>query len=118
MDAFGHVNNTVYIRYMEIARIEWLREFDAMSETADTGPVVVNVFCNFLRQVTFPGTLKVSQALGRPGRSSFDLYTRMERTDAPGEVVATGGATVVWIDRRQGNSVPLPEALLASFAQL
>ena len=48
MDAFGHVNNTVYFRYMEQTRIDWL---DTAEGAADDGhgPVIVNAHCTFLR---------------------------------------------------------------------
>ena len=111
MDAFGHVNNTVYFRYMEIARIDWLVTQGLMEPNAATGPVVVNAFCNFLRQVTFPGDLLLRQYISKPGRSSFDAFVTMARTDEPGTTVAEGGATVVWVEYAAQKSVPLPRAL-------
>ena len=112
MDAFGHINNTVYFRFMEIARIDWLMGLDLMGDGKGLGPVVVNAFCNFLQQLSFPGDLLVKHYVTPPGRTSFDTYVTIERTDRPGEVAATGGATVVWVDFALGASTPLPERLL------
>ena len=47
MDALGHVNNALYFRYMETARVEWLRAVGAMGAGLDLkgdGPVIVNAF--------------------------------------------------------------------------
>ena len=57
MDAMGHVNNTVYFRYMEQARISW---FDAMQLRPDPlgeGPLIINAACTFNRQLEYPGTV-------------------------------------------------------------
>ena len=111
MDAMGHVNNTVYFRYFEIARLEWLRRVGALPAPQGEGPVIVNAFCNFIRQVEFPGDLLARHYVTNPGRSSFDTYITLERTDAPGVLCAEGGAKTVWADAATKKSVPLPDWL-------
>ena len=111
MDAMGHVNNTVYFRYFEIARLEWLQRVGAPPCPLGTGPVIVNAFCNFIRQVEFPGDLLARHYVTNPGRSSFDTYITLERTDQPGVLYAEGGAKTVWADAATKKSVPLPDWL-------
>ena len=111
MDAMGHVNNTVYFRYFEIARLEWLQRVGAPPSPQGTGPVIVNAFCNFIRQVEFPGDLLARHYVTNPGRSSFDTYITLERTDQPGVVCAEGGAKTVWADSATKKSAPLPDWL-------
>ncbi len=113
MDAMGHVNNTVYFRYFEIVRIEWLHRNGGAPERGGQGPVVVNAFCNFIRQLEYPGDILAKHYAANPGRTSFDTFITLERTDRPGTLYATGGATTVWIDYAQQKSVPLPEWLRA-----
>jgi acyl-CoA thioester hydrolase len=48
-----------------------------------------------------------------PGRSSFDTYITLERTDQPGVIYASGGAKTVWVNYQEQKSVPLPEWLRA-----
>lgn len=108
MDAMGHVNNTVYFRYMEVARLDWLHAIGGPPDPRGSGPVIVNAFCNFVRQLTFPGDARVRHYVCNPGRSSFDTYLTIERVDEPGVLYAEGGATTVWIDYRAQKSVPLP----------
>ena len=109
MDAMGHVNNTLYFRYMEIARLEWIFEVSGRNTLAGEGPVVINAFCNFLRQLEFPGDLRVTTYAANPGRTSFESYHTIERTDEPGVLYAEGGARVVWSDYAARKSTPLPD---------
>ncbi len=112
MDAMGHVNNTLYFRYLEIIRIEWLHQVGGAPDPTGQGPVIVNAFCNFIRQLEYPGTILAKHYVANPGRTSFDTFITLERTDEPGVIYASGGATTVWIDFPQGKSVPLPQWLL------
>jgi len=111
MDAMGHVNNTLYIRYFEIIRIEWLTQVFGPPDAVGEGPVIVNTFCNFLRQLKFPGDVLAKHYVSDPSRSSFMAWVTLERTDAPGVLYATGGAKTVWVNYRQERSVPLPDAV-------
>ena len=109
MDAMGHINNTLYFRYMEIARLEWIFKVGASTNLQGEGPVIVNAFCNFLRQLAYPGDARVTLFVAEPGRSSFETYHTIERTDEPGSVYAEGGARVVWTDYRAKKSAPMPD---------
>ena len=108
MDAMGHVNNTVYFRYLEMARVEWLESLGGAPSPDGQGPVIVNAFCNFYRQVTYPGELIARHYVSSPGRSSFDTWITLERSDEPGVICAAGGATTVWQDAALQKSVELP----------
>jgi len=109
MDMMGHVNNTLYFRYLEIARLEWMYGLGVKSTPVGEGPVIANAFCNFIRQVSYPGNLLVRTYVTPPGRSSFEAWHEMMRTDQPDIICATGGATVVWADMQAEKSVPLPQ---------
>ena len=109
MDAMGHINNTLYFRYMEICRLDWMFKLGVSMDLSGQGPVIINAFCNFLRQLTFPGDIRVTMAVGEPGRSSFESYHRIERLDEPGGVYAEGGARTVWTDYAAKKSAPMPD---------
>jgi acyl-CoA thioester hydrolase len=108
MDAMGHVNNTLYFRYMEVVRLEWLFKVGAAPDPNGFGPVIVNAFCNFIRQLEFPGDVLARHYVANPGRSSFDTFITLERADTPGVVYAEGGATTVWTDFKAQKSAPMP----------
>jgi acyl-CoA thioester hydrolase len=109
MDAMGHVNNTLYFRYMEIVRLEWLYSIGATKDEQGDGPVIVNAFCNFIRQLEYPGDVLAKHYVASPGRTNFEAYITLERADEPGVLYATGGAKTVWVNFPRGKSVPLPD---------
>ena len=113
MDAMGHVNNTVYFRYMETVRIEWMRAVGCDPDPQGQGPVIVNAFCNFYRQLEYPGDVRVKLYVGDPGRTTFETWCTMERTDQPGVVCAEGGATTIWVDFPQQKAETLPDWMRA-----
>ena len=113
MDVMGHVNNTIYFRYLEIVRLDWLFKVGASTDPQGSGPVIVNAFCNFLRQLEFPGDVLARHYVTNPGRTSFDTYITLERTDEPGVIYAEGGSKTVWTDFKARKSAPLPDWLRA-----
>lgn len=110
MDALGHVNNTVYFRYLEQARIEWLETLGRPFGGAQ-GPVLVNAQCSFLRQLKYPGDIEVDCYLGAIGRSSFETTYAIRRVDTPEIIVSEGSAKLVWIDFKLEKSMPLPDTV-------
>ena len=113
MDAMGHVNNTLYFRYLEIVRIEWIHRVGGSPDPKGVGIVIVNAFCNFLKQLEYPGDILAKHFVANPGRTSFDTYITLERTDRPGVIYAEGGAKTVWVDFPMQKAVPLPDWLRA-----
>jgi acyl-CoA thioester hydrolase len=109
MDGMNHVNNTIYFRYLEIARIDWARSIGCQPNPQGDGIVIVNAFCNFHRQLEYPGDVLVKMYVSSPGRSSFESWGTMERDDDPGAIYATGGATTVWVNFPTQKSMPLPD---------
>jgi acyl-CoA thioester hydrolase len=93
-------------------RLEWLYKVGAAANpSTEQGPLIVNAFCNFVRQLEFPGDVLAKHYVTNPGRSSFDTYITLERVDEPGVVYAEGGATTVWSDYAAKKSAPLPDWL-------
>jgi acyl-CoA thioester hydrolase len=111
MDGMHHVNNTIYFRYLEIARIDWARSIGCQPDPQGEGIVIVNAFCTFHKQLEYPGDVLVKMYVSDPGRSSFDSWGTMERPDQPGVIYASGGATTVWVDFQAQKSLPLPDWL-------
>jgi acyl-CoA thioester hydrolase len=111
MDALGHVNNTVYFRYMEQARIEWLvAQRPQGAPYGDEGPVVINASCTFLEPLVYPGDVEVRMYLGEPGRTSVGSFYDICKE---GRRYAEGAAKIVWIETASGRPKPLPERIAA-----
>ncbi|NVK43474.1 MAG: acyl-CoA thioesterase [Oceanospirillaceae bacterium] len=111
MDAYGHVNNATYIRYLEEARVQMLAAMGAGLQTETRAPVIVNVGCTFLRQLTYPDAVRIDCYASAPGRSSFMIEYCLYAESDPAALAGEGYSKVVWIDRETNRSVPLPEAI-------
>jgi acyl-CoA thioester hydrolase len=112
MDAYGHVNNTIYFRYMEQARVEWIEEMGVPVRPGGNGPVIINASCTFLIPMNYPGMVEVRTYVGHPGRSSVQTYVEM-RIEGDERIFAEGAAKVVWMDTQTGKSVALPDHVRA-----
>lgn len=112
MDAYGHVNNTNYFRYMEQGRVELLDALGIVIRPGGLGPVIITTSCTFLVPMIYPGTVEVRTYVGSPGRSSFMTDVEM-RLQGDATLYAAGNAKVVWMDTATGKSVPLPAEIRA-----
>ncbi len=113
MDAMGHVNNASYFRYLETVRIDWMYSIGCVPDPKGEGPVIVNAFCNFYKQLEYPGEVLVRMYASDPGRTTFETWGTMERADQPGVIYAAGGATTIWVDFPSQKAATLPEWMRA-----
>ncbi len=109
MDAMGHLNNTGYFRYLETARIDWMASIGCQPKPDGEGPVILNAFCNFYRQLVYPGDVLLKMYVSDPGRATFESWATLERSDEPGVLYAAGGATTIWVDFPTQKSKSLPD---------
>jgi acyl-CoA thioester hydrolase len=114
LDAMGHVNNTTYFRYFESLRIEWLMTLQAEPDPDGIGPVMANGFCNYLRQIEFPGEIVARHYVAAPGSKSLDTYFTLSMAEEPDVISANGGATLVWLDFPNKKTVALPDDVRAA----
>lgn len=111
MDPMSHVNNTTYFRYLETVRIDWMHSIGGQPALEGEGIVIVNAFCNFYKQLEYPGNVLVKMYVSDAGRSTFESWVTMEMDKEPGVIYAAGGATTMWVNYRAQKSAPLPDWL-------
>jgi acyl-CoA thioester hydrolase len=118
-DAFGHVNNTVYFRWFESARIKYLEQIDLSEQTSDDalGPILAAVSCNYRRQVKYPDHVVIGARITRIGRSSMSMSYQVW-SEAQQAIVAEGDSTVVAFDYRKNKSQPVPAELRAKIERI
>lgn len=114
MDAYGHINNTLYFRYFEEARFQWMLS-KGMPLKSDTHPVVVTIGCTFMRPIFHPENLRIDMFVSEPGRSSFMITYKVFTLSQPDSPAAEGYSKVVWVSSETGKSVPLPEVVRSWF---
>lgn len=117
MDAFGHVNNAVYFKYLEQARFDWL-ESENLTFQHDCAPVVITAQCTFLKQLQYPADIAITIYVTHVGRTSLDLFYELRREDDQETIFATGETRVVWANLDLGKSTPIPEAFRAKLPVL
>ncbi|HZW31739.1 MAG TPA: thioesterase family protein [Isosphaeraceae bacterium] len=108
-DAFGHVNNTVYFRWMESARIAYGQRIGLHDLLADRqiGPILASTACDFRRPVNFPDTIHVGIRINRIGRTSLAHDMRIVSQEQQA-VVAEGTSTTVVFDYAANRPHPVP----------
>ncbi|MBL0168217.1 MAG: acyl-CoA thioesterase [Propionivibrio sp.] len=117
MDAYGHVNNTLYFRYMEQVRIEYLESIGYSVPSERASPVIINAACTFLIPLTYPGMVEIRMFFGAPGRSSIPSSYEI-RLQGDDTLYATGDAKIVWMEVASGKSVPIPDDFRARLSAI
>jgi acyl-CoA thioester hydrolase len=111
-DLFGHVNNTVYFRWYESARIAYLDRIGVseMMNREQVGPILAAISCNYRRQLNFPDTVEIGSRITRIGRSSatmtHTIWSRQQKA-----LVADGESTIVMFDYQAQRPVPVPDSI-------
>ena len=103
MDAFNHLNNVVYYRYAESARIGYLQALGMFDGSMVT--VLAQSSCQYLRAVTYPDTLLLGVRCQRLGTASIVIEYRYYST-AQAAIVATADAVIVRLDSDGKDKLP------------
>jgi acyl-CoA thioester hydrolase len=117
-DSFGHVNNTVYLRWCESARIEYLRQIGLWQVTGDgLGPILASISCDYRLPLTYPDTVHVGVGVVKIGNSSFRM-DHVVVSEAQKLVAAEVRSTIVVMDYKRGRSTPLPDPMRAAIEKI
>jgi acyl-CoA thioester hydrolase len=107
LDVFGHVNNAVYLTYLENARIGYLREVLGIGSLEDLLVIVAKVNIDFRTRASLAETLEIGARVSRIGTKSFDLDHEIRGPD--GRLVAAATTTLVTFDYRGDTTMPVPD---------
>jgi acyl-CoA thioester hydrolase len=108
MDAFGHVNNIMFFRYFETARIEFLYRVGFRGENGRPGPILASTQCRFRRPLEFPDTVLVGVRVTELGEDRFTHDYRIVSVKAD-EIAAEGNGVVVAYDYAARAKTAIPE---------
>jgi acyl-CoA thioester hydrolase len=111
-DAYAHVNNTVYFRWYESARLAYCMRLGLVSSayTGGIGPILAAISCNYRRPLNFPDTVRIGARVTRIGRSSLTMEHAVA-SEAQGQLAADGSSVLVVYDYGQKQSCPVPPEL-------
>lgn len=112
MDAFQHVNNTIYLRYFERVRMELLRDCGVMDylERHNIGPILASTRCRFKLPLAYPDPILIGTRIADFGEDGFNMvYSVFSITaDRP---AAEGEGRIVYYDYAGGSKAPIPDEL-------
>ncbi len=119
MDALNHVNNTVFLRWMETARMNYFIDcgFSELYESEGVGPILANINVDYIKPVGFPDTVTIYNTITLIGNASFEMGYRITSAAMDGATVAAGTASCVVFDYREGKGTPMPDTLRTSILE-
>ncbi len=109
MDALGHVNNVMYFRYMEQARIGFFESVVPADQAWKTlGMVIVGAACDFKRALVYPADIEVRVSAEPPGNSSLVTHYDIAPV-GEAKAWATGRATIVFMNLALDRPTRIPD---------
>ncbi len=119
MDAFGMVNNTIYFKYFEHARIEYYKRLnlDVLSTDRDgTGPIMAKTSCTFIRPLRYPDTLQIGVRAREIAEDR--IFFEMAIFSETAGLAAIGEAVIVIFDYRTNKKSGVPDSLRSEIAKI
>ena len=118
-DAFGHVNNLIYLRWCETARVEYMRRTGMWVDLPPTGAglILASVKCDYKTQLTYPDTVDVGARVGTIGNSSLRMDHIVVSRNL-GTVAAVVDSTLVWFDYASQKPARVPQHIRQVIADL
>lgn len=113
-DAFGHVNNTVPIRWFESARVAYLQRSELVGwmTPGGIGPILVSISCNYRKQLRFPDNVFVTARVAKVGRTSF-VIEHSVFSESQNSICADGCSTVVLFNYATQRPIRIPDEIRA-----
>ena len=109
LDAMGHVNNAVYLTFMESARIAWWLHLTRSTDVQALSMILARTEIDYRSPVAYAEELVVGVRCTAVGRSSVRVETAIVAAD--GRLVAESRQVLVHFDYRAGTKKALPEDL-------
>ena len=105
-DPLGHVNNVAYAAYVEASRTMFVGSLLNLNPTKDIDFILVSVKIDYLKEIRYPGTVKVGARVIRLGTKSFTTGFGVFLND---ECVATSESVNVFFSLKNRKTIPIPE---------
>lgn len=108
-DAFGHVNNTAAIRWLESARIAYFDQagLHDLLTNQSVGIILASITCHYRQQLNFPDTVTVGARISRLGNTSITMEHVIHSRQL-GQIAADGTSVVVVFDYENNHAARIP----------
>ncbi len=119
MDAFQHINNTVYFRYFKDVRIAYFEQSDMLEfkQKLNTGPIMATAKSNFRVPLLYPDSINIGCRVVDVERRKFTMqyavYSHRQQS-----IVADGDGLMVYFNYTENKSCDIPEKLVTAIGKL
>jgi len=119
MDAYQHVNNVVYFRYFESARMAYFDQvgINESMKIDGIGPILASTQCRFKAPLTYPDKISIATCVSSLSEDRFTMKYYV-KSHASGRVVAEGEGLVVFYDYSNNCKHVIPRQLIANIKNL
>ena len=119
MDAMGHVNNTIYLRYFESVRMVYFERIGLMAHMKEhgVGPILAETRCRFRLPLDYPDEVTAGARVARLEGDRF-LMEYAVVSHQHGRLAADGDGLIVTYDYDAGRKAPVPEAAVEAIRKL
>jgi len=119
MDAFQHINNTAYIRYLEDARLALFAQLGMLNDLTDSnkGPILANISCDYLAPVTYPDTVHVATNIQQTGPKKISLE-QVIYSERLGKLAVRASSLGIYYDYTALSSCAVTEAVSQALNKL
>ncbi len=107
IDAGGHVNNAVYLTYLETARVRYLLNLLGDDFAYEISLILARVTLDFRSPARFPETLEIGSRVARIGTKSFEMEHEIRSGD--GRLVLEASTVLVAYDYGSNASMTVPD---------
>ncbi len=119
MDALGHVNNAVYFRWFESARIAMFDRLGVRPQHGGpVGPILATTTCDYLVPLVYPGEVTIGVSVTKVGTTSLTLEYGLWRDGDADRLCARASSVIVLVEYATGRKVPISAEVRERIAAL
>jgi acyl-CoA thioester hydrolase len=119
MDSMGHVNNIVYFRYFESARLAYFERVGFLDEMkrSGVGPILATTKCRFRKPLTYPDRIRVGATAKDLQDDRFTMLYCIE-SEALATIAADGEGLIVAYDYNENKKTAVPDSVRRAILDL
>jgi acyl-CoA thioester hydrolase len=116
LDVMGHVNNTVYFSYMEMARVHYFKEILGLDwDWQSFGILIVHNSIDYQKPLFLHDELQIEMSCATWGNKSFELTYSFKTKNA---IHAAARSVQVCYDSKKNETIQVPALLIAGLKQI
>lgn len=118
MDVFGHVNNVMYMKYLQASRVNYWEKsgVDVLFRASGVGPALASTSCQFRKPLYYPGNIRIGARIEFVKNSSFGIHHHIY--NANGDLCAVGNDVIVLFDYSKNEKFLLTPEMVGRMEEI